>query len=91
MTTPTTNNNSGSRPLLTPRQMRRARRLISQESYPRLRLMQLRVALRNLDLEYCTYAAELGGEDNIDPDIYEWYVRRMVRLRRKMLHYEQTL
>lgn len=83
--------NSDSKPLLTPRQMRRARRLISQESYPRLRLMQLRVALRNLDLEYCTYAAELGGEANVDPDIHEWYLCRMKRLRRKMFYYERTL
>lgn len=70
------------------RQTRRARRLIARKGYWKSRWLQMRMNLRDLQLDYTTYTNEIDGDANMDPILYEWYRRRYMRILKRIAYYE---
>lgn len=73
------------------RQIRRAKRLITQKGYWKTRWLQMKINLRNLQLDYTTYSTEIGGHANMDPGVFQWYRNRYVRISKKITYYEQKM
>nr|DAG92119.1 MAG TPA: hypothetical protein [Herelleviridae sp.] len=73
------------------RQTRRARRLIARKGYWKARWLQMRMNLRDLQLDYTTYTNEIDGDANMDPGLFQWYRDRYVRISKKIAYYERKM
>lgn len=73
------------------RQTRRARRLIMKKGYWKSRWLQMKITLRNLQLDYTTYSSEIGGDANMEPGLFQWYRDRYVRISKKIAYYERKM
>lgn len=76
---------------MTTRQTRRARRLIARKGYWKSRWLQMRMDLRDLQLDYTTYTNEIDGDANMDPGLFQWYRDRYVRISKKIAYYERKM
>lgn len=73
------------------RQTRRARRLIARRGYWKSRWLQMRMNLRDLQLDYTTYTNEIDGVANMDPILYEWFRRRYMRILKRIEYYGRKM
>ena len=73
------------------RQTRRARRLITRKGYWKSRWLQMKMNLRDLQLDYTTYTNEIDGAANMDPILYEWYRRRYMRILKRIAYYGRKM
>lgn len=56
-----------------------------------MRHLQMQAALRNLQLDYITYTNEIGGDANMEPELFQWYRDRYVRISKKIAYYERKM
>lgn len=69
--------------------IRKARRMISEKGYWNMRLLNLKLLVRQLQMDFRTRSNELGGCENMNPDDYRWYKYHYSRIRRQIAYYER--
>lgn len=51
----------------------------------------MKIALRNLQLDYTAYSSEVGGHANMNSRLFQWYRDRYVRISKKIAYYERKM